>query len=100
LPWTQSAKDVWRAYSNVTRYGYPVTTHLLVRERFVMCMATAELLIDNNWIQRDLPLLLLEENDHFCYGSFRLPERPEGMVEIVHGIESTPSTSMLLSFPF
>ena len=85
LTWNQSASDIWTAYGNITRYGYPVSMHLLVREQFIMCMATAELLIDRKWIQRDMPLLLLEENNHFAYGSFRLSERPDNMVELVHG---------------
>lgn len=90
LPWQQSKAGLWIA-TGAVHHGYAVSLNLLAHDWFVMCMASANIVIDRHWIQRELALVLLEENHQFAYGSFRLSNRPEGGRELVLGHLIDPS---------
>ncbi len=104
FPSVQAKPGLWIATADVN-HGYAVTLNLLVHDWFVMCMVSANVLIDRVWIQRELALVLLEENHHFAYGSFRLSPRPDGSREVVIGhlldttrfdAEATADVSLIL----
>ena len=82
--WTQTDKSVWTAQTELTSCDYPLSLQFRDHGGFVMCTATAEIIIDRMWVQRELALRLLEANTKFPYGFFRLYDRGDGMREVVY----------------
>ncbi|MDP1795975.1 MAG: hypothetical protein Q8K78_00765 [Planctomycetaceae bacterium] len=64
------------------QYGYDVTVQFLGRDRWVVCLVGADLVIERDWVPRELALRLLEENSRCAYGSFRLMEVEHGLAMV------------------
>jgi hypothetical protein len=65
------------------QHGYDVTVQLLGSSGWVICLAGADLIIDREWVPRELAVRLLEENSRCAYGSFRLMDVDRGLA-LVH----------------
>lgn len=63
--------------------GYDITVQFLGREWWVLCLVGADLVIDRDWVPRELALRLLEANSRCAYGSFRLMNVDRGLA-LVH----------------
>ncbi len=67
----QLRPTVWSVTASL-QFGYQVTVQFLALDDWVVCMVDADLIIDRDWVSRELALRLLEENTRCAYGSFRL----------------------------
>lgn len=75
LPAMLSERGVWNIAA-ARRNTYRVSLHLWAMEHSISFMAASQLLIERDWLPRELLLLLLEENHRIPEGSFRLT--PQG----------------------
>jgi len=67
----QLRPKVWSVMAS-QQFGYQVSVQFLALDEWVVCMVDADLIIDRDWVSRELALRLLEENTRCAYGSFRL----------------------------
>lgn len=63
--------------------GYDISVQFLGREWWVLCLVGADVVIDRDWVPRELALRLLEANSRYAYGSFRLMNVDRGLA-LVH----------------
>lgn len=77
----QLRPGVWSVTASV-QFGYPVTVQFLALDDWVVCLVEADLILDRDWVSRELALRLLEENTRCAYGSFRLMNVNHGLALI------------------
>ena len=78
VPCQQISECMWRA-ACPEKQGFIVKLDMLAHEHFVVLVAFAGIITDRELIGRDLPIALLEFNQRFAYGSFRLDELKQGL---------------------
>jgi hypothetical protein len=78
IPCQKVKENLWRATAPENR-GFVVQEDIMAHEQFVVIVAFAGITTDRQWVQWGLAIALLEYNQRFAYGSFRLDEHKNGM---------------------
>lgn len=82
LPWQKTRTGVWCLEAEERR-GFTVQLEVLAQSWFVFSMASAGIVLAHHGVSSELAVDLLEQNQGFAYGSFRLNEGPEGMTLVM-----------------
>jgi hypothetical protein len=83
--WKPLDANTWITSPHDLDSNFPITMRLCHHQDSIICTLSAELIIDRQWIQRELALRLLESNSYLSAGRYFLRDRSDGVREIEYG---------------